>query len=326
MKRRSLLFATGATALGVALVVPRTLGQTTGAPRRVGLLTPSDEVSFAGSLQAIRDGLRERGHAVGRDIALDVRYAGGRAQELARLAAELAALKPAVIIALGASATDAALATSADLPIVSLGDLVARGYAAELGRPGSRVTGISFLPTPLNAKRLQLLAELLPKGSAVLNLADLRPLPDAMQIVEDAGRKLGLATHAAYANTPAEIEAAFRVARTLRVAGINVLNSPFLSAQSARIIRLAAHAKLPTIYQWPEVARDGGLMGYGPRATALFRQLADYTSRILNGAKPAELPIEQPTRFELSINLKAAKALGLAIPQSLLLRANEVIG
>jgi putative ABC transport system substrate-binding protein len=308
-----------------ALVVPRALAQTAREPRRVGVLTPSDQASFAGSLEAIRDGLRERGHVTGRDVMLDVRYAGGRADELARLAAALAAVKPAVIIALGATATDAALAASADVPIVSLGDLVARGYATELGRPGSRVTGISFLPMPLNAKRLELLAEVLPKGSAVLNLADLRPIPGAMQIVDDAGRSLGLTTHAAYANTPAEIDRAFMLARKLRVAGVNVLNSPFLSAESARIVKLAADARLPAIYQWPETARDGGLMGYGPRITAMFRQLADYVSRILNGARPAELPIEQPTRFELSINLNTAKALGLTVPQSLLRRADEVI-
>lgn len=161
MKRRVFVLATGATALGTALVVPHALGQPAMQPRRVGLLTPSDEASFAGLVQAVRDGLREHGHVAGRDIVIDIRYAGGRAQELPRLAAELAALKPAVIIALGPSATDAALAATTDTPIVSLGDLVASGHAAQLGRPGGRVTGVSFLPAPLNAKRLELLAELL---------------------------------------------------------------------------------------------------------------------------------------------------------------------
>jgi putative ABC transport system substrate-binding protein len=288
-------------------------------------LTVSTEASFAGSLKVVRDGLREHGLVEGQDVVIDVRYGNGRTQILSSLAAELAGLRPAVIIALGAAATDAALSTGGDVPIVSLGDLVARGYATDLGRPASRVTGISFLPAPLNVKRLELLAELLPKGSAILNLADLRPLPGAMQAVEDAGRALGLVTHAAYANTPAEIESAFLTARKLRVAGVNVLNSPFLSAESATIIRLAANARLPAIYQWPETAREGGLIGYGPSITAMFRQLADYASRILNGAKPTELPIEQPKRFELCINLKTAKALGLAIPQSLLVRADEVI-
>ena len=277
-------------------------------------------------MQDFRDGLRERGHVEGRDFVLDVRFAEGRAQDLPRLAAELAALRPAVIVAPG-QAADAALAATAALatPIVSLGDLVASGHAAQLGRPGGRVTGISFLPFPLNAKRLELLAQTLPRGSAVLNLAGLRPRPEAMQMVEDAGHALGLVTHAAYANTVDEIDAAFAAARRLRVAGVNVLNSPFLYNLRAHIFELAASAKLPAIYQWPDAAREGGLMGYGPSLEAMNHQLAGYALRILAGALPADLPIEQPTRFELVINLKTARALGITIPQSLLLRAEEVI-
>lgn len=263
MKRRSLLLSMGATALGAAIAGPRVLGQAAKEARRVALLTVSTEASFASPLQAVRDGLRERGHVEGRDIVVDIRYADGRAKELFRLAAELAALRPVVIIALGSSATDAALAAAADVPIVSLGDLVAAGHATQLARPGGRVTGVSFLPTPLNAKRLELLAELLPKGSAVLNLADLSPLLGSMQSVEAAGRSLGLVMHAAYARTPAEIETAFVAARRLRVAGVNVLNSPFLSAEHARIIQLAAGAKLPAIYQWLETARGGGRWATG---------------------------------------------------------------
>ena len=136
---------------------------------------------------------------------------------------------------------------------------------------------------------------------------------------------LGLVLHAAYATTPAQIDAAFAGARKLRVAGVNVLNSPFLSFHHARIIALAAEARLPAIYQWPESARDGGLMGYGPSLSAVFRQLAGFASRLLAGARAADLPVEQPTRIELSINLKTAKALGLALPESLRLRADEVI-
>jgi len=159
MKRRLFVLATGATTLGIALVVPHALGQAAKEPpRRVGLLTVSTDASFATSLQAILDGLRERGHVEGQDIVIDIRYAGGHALELPRLAAELAALRPAVIVALGSSAADAALAATSEVPIVSLGDLVAAGHAAQLGRPGGRVTGVSFLPTPLNAKRLELLA------------------------------------------------------------------------------------------------------------------------------------------------------------------------
>ena len=320
MKRRAWVLAAGAV-----LALPKVLAQPAKLPRRVALLTTSTEANYETSLRAFRDGLRERGHVEGRDIAIDVRYAGGRAPELSRLAAELAALGPAVIVAPGGDATDAALAAAPGVPVVSLGDLVAAGHAAQLGRPGGRVTGISFLAIPLNAKRLELLAQLLPKGAAVLNLADSRPVAGSMQAVEDAGRSLGLATHAAYARTLAEIETAFVTARSLRVAGVNVLNSPFLYNHRARIIELAAAARLPAIFQWPDAAHDGALMGYGPNRDAMFRQLAGYASRILNGDKPSDLPVEQPTRFELAINLKTAKALGITIPPSLLLRADEVI-
>ena len=325
MERRLFLLATGATALGTALVVPHAFGQSAKAPRRIALLRVSDEASGANSLQSFRDGLRENGHVEGRDIVIDSRYADGREQELPRLAAELAALKPALIIAPGQIATNAALAATAATPIVTLGDPVAAGHAASLGRPGGRVTGISFLRTELNAKRLELLAQVLPKGSAVLNLADPLARSGDMQVVEDAGRSLGLVTHAAYARTPAEIETALTAARSLRVAGINVLTSPFLYLNRLRIMEFAAGARLPAIYEWPEAARDGGLMGYGPSIIAMYRQLGGYASRILGGAKPADLPIEQPTRFELVINLKTAKALGIAIPQALRLRADEVI-
>ena len=326
MQRRSWLLATTSNTLLGGFAARPSRAQPGHALQRIGYLSAGSAILNPAGLLAFREGLRERGHVEGRDVVLDVRYAEGRAQDLPRLAAEIAALKPAVIVAPG-QAADAALAATAPLatPIVTLGDPVAWGYAAQLGRPGGRVTGISFLPLPLNAKRLELLAQTLPKGSAVLNLAGLKPLPEAMQMVEDAGRSLGLVTHAAFANTAVEIDAAFVTARRLRVAGVNVLNSPFLYNLRAHIFQLAASAKLPAIYQWPDAAREGGLMAYGPSLDAMNRQLAGYASRILAGAKPADLPIEQPTRFEFVINLKTAKALGLTIPQALRLRADEVI-
>ena len=324
MRRRALLRAAWPSALCPALFAQPALAQVARAPRHVGVLSVSTEAAFASSLQGLREGLTARGHVEGGDIVIDVRYAGGRAQELPRLASELAALKPALIVATGAAATAAALAATTDVPVVALGDLVAAGHAAQLNRPGGRVTGVSFLPGPLNAKRLELLATVLPKGGAVLNLGDPNSVVGT-ESVEAAGRSLGLVLHAAYATSPAQIDAAFASARRLRVAGVNVLNSPFLSLHHGRIIALAAEARLPAIYQWPESARDGGLMGYGPSLIAMFRQLAGFASRLLAGARAADLPIEQPTRIELSINLKTAKALGLALPESLRLRADEVI-
>ncbi len=203
--------------------------------------------------------------------------------------------------------------------------MTAAGLATEFGRPDSGVTGISFLSSSLDAKRLQLLAELLPKGSAVLNISDPSARTGAERSIQAAGRSLGLVLHTVDARTTGEIGKAFVTAAKLRVAGINVLSSPLLNANRTRIIELAAAAKLPAIYQWPETAEEGGLMGYGPRLTVVYRQLAVFVSRILQGAKPADLPIEQPTKIELAINMKTAKSLGLSIPQSLLLRADEVI-
>jgi len=326
MKRRALILALGGGggALGGSLTAPQALGQTPTAPRRLAVLTVSNETAFASSLQGLRDGLRERGHVEGRDVVIDVRHAGGRVQELPRLAAELAVLEPVLFVATGAAATNAALTARAEVPVVSLGDLVAAGHAAQLSRPGGRVTGISLLLGPLNAKRLELLASMLPKGSAVLNLGDPNSVV-GIAPVEAAGRSLGLVLHSAFASTPAQVDAAFVNARQLRVAGVNVLNSPFLSTQHARIIEQAAVARLPAIYQWPETAHDGGLLGYGPSLREMFRQLAGYASRLLGGAQAADMPIEQPTRFTLVINLKTAKALGITVPSSLLLRADEVI-
>jgi putative ABC transport system substrate-binding protein len=322
LKRRTFVLAVGG-GLGVSLTASPALGQAPTAPRHVAVLTVSNVAAFAASLQGLRDGLRERGHVEGRDVVLDVRHAAGL-QELPRLAVELAALRPALFIATGAPATNAALAASAELPVVSIGDLVAAGHAAQLNRPGGRVTGISLLLGPLNAKRLELMASLLPHGSVVLNLGDPNSVV-SMAPVEAAGRSLGLVLHAAFASTPAEIDAAFARARHLRAAGLNVLNSPFLSGQHARIIEQAAASRLPAIYQWPEAAFDGGLMGYGPSLAEMFRQVAGYVSRILGGALAADMPIEQPTRFDLIINLKTAKMLGLQIPRSLLLRADKLI-
>jgi putative tryptophan/tyrosine transport system substrate-binding protein len=323
MKRRTVWLATTAAALGAALAMPHAHGQTGKTLRRVGVLL------FSGSSasQDLIDVLQQNGFVDSRDIVVEARSADGRTEGLARLAAELAALKPAVIVAYGPEATQAALAASPDVPMVALlNEFVEAGLAATLARPGGRVTGVSVLNTTLNAKRLQLLSELLPKGSAVLNLG----FPGAVSLTRVDGiaataSTLGLVSHAATASTPLEIDAAFATASRLRVAGVNVLGSPFLHAQRMRMIELAAKARLPAIYEWPITAREGGLMAYGPSLSAMSHQLATYVVRILNGAKAGDLPIEQPTRFELVINLKTAKALGLAIPKALLLRAVEVI-
>jgi putative ABC transport system substrate-binding protein len=324
VRRRLLLLATGGGSLEMLVGASPALAQTAREPRRIGMLTVADEASFGGQLQAFRDGLRERGHVEGRDIVIEIRYANSRQPGLASLAAELAAQKPSVIVGFGPAATQAAHSAAAGVPIVALlRDFVAAGMATELARPGGRVTGVSIFGETLNAKRLELLVAVLPKGSAVLNLAEPNSLD--MPSAEAAGRALGVPMHAAYAATPSQIDAAFATARGLRVGGINQLASPYLHASRMRIIELAALARLPVMYQWPDSARDGGLMAYGPSLTAIDVQLANYVSRILGGASPGDLPIEQPSRFEFVINLKTARAMDIAIPPSLLVRADEVI-
>lgn len=297
------------------------------APRQLGVLAPFAQPTLGELLAVLQEGLRAQGLEPGRDVMIDVRHSDQPARDLGPLAAELAALKPAVVLALGPTATELMLAATAaaPVPIVSIGDLVAAGHADQLGRPSGRVTGLSFLPVALNAKRLELLAELLPRGSVVLNLIDLTPLPAAAAAIEQSARQLGVVAQAAHVATPAEIERAFARARAQRVAGVNVLASPFLHGLRALIIELALRKRLPTIFQWPETAREGGLLGYGPSNAAMFRQLAGYVARILHGARPAELPIEQPTKIDLAVNLRTARAIGVTVPHTLLLRATEVI-
>jgi putative ABC transport system substrate-binding protein len=322
VKRRTLALATAAT-----LVVPCALAQEPRQPRRVGLLAIGTAVGGASNAQRLLDGLRAQGFVPGRDIVIDDRSAGGRTEGLAQLAEQLAFLKPVLIVTYGPQATQAVLSADPNVPVVALlGEVIGLGFAEQLGRPGGRLTGVSFLGTPLNAKRLALLAELLPKGSAILNLGDPStrsvPLADAL---DTAARSLGVVAHAAYASTPQEIDKAFATAKQLRVAGVNVLGSPFLDANRAQIIQLAAKSRLPAIYQWPRSAVDGGLLAYGPSQSAINQQLVALVVRILGGAKAGDLPIEQPMLFELIVNLKTAKALGITIPQTVLLQASEVI-
>lgn len=320
IRRRTICALAGA-------LLPVARAQVQPAPKRLGVLAPFTEPTLGELLQAFQEGLRAHGLEPGRDVQIDLRQTDRPARDLGPLAAELAALQPAVVVALGPTATELMLAATAaaPVPVVSIGDLVAAGHADRLGRPGGRVTGLSFLPVALNAKRLELLAELLPRGSVVLNLVDPTPLLAAAQEIERAAQQLGVAAQTAVVNTPAEVERALASAAAQRVAGVNVLASPFLHGQRALIIRLALRERLPTIFQWPETAREGGLMGYGPSILAMVRQLAGYAARLLRGAKPADLPIEQPTKIELVVNLKTARAIGIEVPRRLLLRADGVV-
>lgn len=317
MRRRVLLQS------GAALAAwPLAHAQGTSVLRRVGVLSVGDTPRDMPRL------LAELGMVDGRDIIVDMRSAQGRIENVPRLAAELAVAKPVVVISLGPQPTQAFLAADATTPVVALlGAAVESGLVPELARPGGRLTGVSFLGSTLNGKRLELLAHVLPKGATAINLGD--PGARTSFIVEEMAqfsRSLGLVTREAYAGTPAEIDLAFVAAVRMGVRGVNLLASPFLHANRKRIIEQAAKVRLPAIYQWPQSAREGGLMAYGPDLQTMNRMLAEMAVRVLNGTRAGDIPMMQPTRFELVLNQATARALGLELPQALLLRADEVIG
>jgi putative ABC transport system substrate-binding protein len=319
MKRRQLLQR--AAAAGLPVMWPL-LSPAQTALRRVGVLSVGDTPRDIPRL------LAELGLVPDRDITVDMRSAQGRTETLPTLAAELAAQRPAVVISLGPQATEAVLGADPAVPGVALlGAAVESGFVSQLARPGGRLTGVSFLGSTLNGKRLELLSELLPKGAAVMNLGDasLRTAPFLGEQLAQVSRGLGMSTHNVPAATPAEIDAAFAAAGRLRVSGVNVLASPFLHAQRERIFKLAARARWPAIYQWPQSAREGGLLAYGPDLQAMNRLLAEMAVRVLNGTRAGDIPLVQPTRFELVINQATARGLGLVLPRTLLLRADEVI-
>lgn len=293
---------------------------------RIAILSPGSPATVSANIRSFVASLRDHGHVEGGDVEIETYYGEGRDDALAPLAAKIAMQQPAVIVAAGTVAVEAARKANPRVPIVTLvGEIVETGFAAMLSRPESGITGVSFQSASLDSKRLELLSMLLPKGSGVLNLTDSSARSGSHVALGDAGRALGLVLHAVEARRPEEIDVAFDAARKLGVKGVNVLTSPFLNVHRAQIIRLAAAARLPAIYQWPETAEEGGLMGYGPRLTEIYRQLAGYVSRILKGASPADLPVEQPTKYELVINRKTARAIGIVIPQELLIRADRVI-
>lgn len=310
-----------------ALTCPQfAFAQPVGATRRVGILFTGSQADSARNIAALHEEFREHGLVEGRDYVIDARFAAGQADRLPQLAGELAAQKPAVIIATGAVAVDAVRGAAPSVPIVAIvGELADAGFTRALGRPDRGITGVSFIAASLDPKRLELLAELLPKGGMVMQLSDPSTRSGTGPLVEAAARTLGLASTLVPARSIAEIEAAFAAAQRLRAVGVNVLASPFLHAHRARIIELAARARLPAIYQWPETAEQGGLLAYGPRLSVLYRQLGRLAARILKGARPSDLPVEQPLKFELLLNMRTAAALGVAIPQRLLLRTDKVI-
>jgi putative ABC transport system substrate-binding protein len=284
--------------------------------------------SASSSDEVLKQGLHELGWIEGQTIAIEYRWAADRVERLPALAEELVRLKVDVIVTVGGSpAARAAKNATSTIPIVmaAVADAVDAGLVKSLARPGENVTGLSFLDTDLSAKRLELLKEAFPK---ILRVAILRHVTSgtaALHAVESAGRSLGLQLYTHDVQGPEDFEQAFGAMRHERADALNVLASSILNENKKMLIELAAKHRLPAIYQWKEFVEDGGLMSYAATITDMYRRAAVYVDKILKGAKPADLPVEQPTKFELVINLKTAKQLGLTFSQSVLYRADKVI-
>jgi putative ABC transport system substrate-binding protein len=277
-------------------------------------------------IELIRQALREVGYVEGQTIAIEFRSAEGKTERLPALAADLVQLKIDAIMTFGDPAIRAAQQATRTIPIVAAtDDLVGAGLVASLARPGGNTTGVSILAPELNVKRLELVKETLPRVSRFAALWDPGTGTFHLKGLEAAARSLGVELQILEVRRPEDFRRAFEAAKKGHAGALNVLASPFLQGHRQTIIDLAAKNRLPAIYQWRESAEAGGLMSYGPTLSELFRLCAAVLDRILKGAKPGDLPVEQPTKFELVINLKTAKALGLTIPQSVLIRADQVI-
>jgi putative ABC transport system substrate-binding protein len=282
--------------------------------------------------EAFLQGLRDLGYVEGRNVVVDYRDAEGKSERLSALAAELVALKVDLIVVAGTLAALAAKQATRTLPIVfiAVGDPVTSGLVTSLARPGGNVTGSTVLDPALVGKRLEQLKQAVPGVSRVAVLWQPGFLPertgkDILKETEVAGRALGVRLQFVEARGPADFDRAFSDMTRARAGALTVLGSAMLFAERRRLVDLAAKHRLPAVYTTREFVDAGGLMAYGPNVADLFRRAATYVDKILKGAKPGDLPVEQPTKFELVINLKTAKALGLTIPQSLLQRADEVI-
>jgi putative ABC transport system substrate-binding protein len=280
-------------------------------------------------MEAFRQGLTELGYAEGKNIVIEYRWAAGKIERLPALMAELVRLNVDVIVTAGPSPTRSAKEATATIPIVMAWDYdpVGNGFVASLARPGGNITGLSTLAPEISGKQLELLKEILPKLSrvAVLGTSTVPGNAEALRATELAAKTLTVRLQYLDIRDPQEIEPAFEAARGGRAEAVLALASRVLFSQRTQIANLAVKRRLPVVYGDREHVEAGGLMTYGVSINDLFRRAATYVDKILKGAEPAELPVEQPTRFELVINLKTAMQIGLTIPPHVLARADRVI-
>ena len=326
--RRTFVAGTGAVLLAAPFAVE---AQQATKVARIGYLV-SDLVTNLHLREAFLQGLRDLGYVEGRNVVIESRNAEGKSERLPVLAAELVALKVDVIAAQGTSAALAAKQATRTLPIVfgGVGDPVASGLVTSLARPGGNVTGSSILNPELVGKCLEQVKQAVPGVSRVAVLwqpggLGERTSRDMLKRAEVAAQALGVRLQVVEARGPENLDRAFSDMTRARAGALTVLPSGVFNNERRRLVDLAAQNRLPAVYPWRESVDAGGLMSYGPNTADSLRRAATYVDKILKGAKPGDLPVEQPTKFELVINLKTAKALGLTIPPSLLQRADEVI-
>ena len=314
---------------GAAAAWPLAAGAQQQAMPVVGFLNATSPDGYADRLRGFRQGLKESGYIEGENVAVEYHWAEDQSDRLPALAANLVRRRVAVIAATSTSPALAAKAATTSIPIVFMvaEDPVRLGLVASLARPGNNATGINFYTGELMAKRLQLLRELVPAATRVavlINSANVST-ETTLREVESAARGMGLQMRVVRAGTRQEIDAAFEALARERTDALFVGLDPFLNSRRVQLAQLATHHRIPAVYSARDIAEAGGLMSYGTNITDAFRQVGVYTGRILKGAKPADLPVVQASRFELVINAHTARMLGLTVPDKLLAAADEVI-
>jgi putative ABC transport system substrate-binding protein len=324
--RRELLIALGAGALAWAGAVR---AQAPAKVRRIGLLATTSPSAAAPMQQAFRLGLRDLGWVEGKNISIEYRYAEGNIDRLPDLAADLVRLKVDVIVAYSPPAAVAAQKATKTIPIVmaGAGEPVAMGLVESLARPGGNVTGLSLMAVELAGKRLELLTEMVPKLSRVAVLWNPQGIgsPLSWKEIQLPARQLGIELHSLEVRSSNDFDKAFEDATRARAGAIFILPDPVIVTNLERIAGFAVKNRLPSSFHLKEFAVAGGLVTYGADRADMFRRAATFVDKILKGAKPGDLPVEQPTRFELVINMKTAKTIGITIPQSIMLQATRVI-
>jgi ABC-type uncharacterized transport system substrate-binding protein len=328
MSRRGRLVSIGLCALHLALCAATQAQQPTTA-RRIGFLGGSSASAYASFIEAFQQALRDLGHTEGKSFVIEGRYGDGKLDRLPELARELVQLGVDVIVVSGARAISQVKSVTRTIPVVmtTIEDPVAMGIVDSLARPGGNITGLTNLAPDLSGKRLELLKEAFPKTSrvAVMWPPDATGAIVAFKESEVAARALGVPLQSLEVRSSKDFDDAFRAARTERAGALIVLQSALTNAHRKLIMDLAIKNRLPTMCTQKEYVEAGGLMSYGVDSRDLYRRAAVYVDKILKGAKPADLPVEQPTKFEFIINLKTAKQIGVTIPPNVLARADRVI-